>query len=426
MKTTGIITEYNPFHNGHLYHLQKTKKITPNNYIICLMNGNFMQRGMPAVTDKWSRTKMALENGVDLVLELPLVYGIRSAEYFAEGSILTLASTGIVDSIVFGSEVGNIKSLTSIASILADEPEDFKEFLQKYVNSGLSFPAAREKALLDYYKFHYNGNNNFANIDDIKDIINNPNNILGIEYIKALQKHNLNIKPYTIKRKGAAYHSSSINNKVISASAIRKLIYSVKDNKQQIKNSVPGESWKYLEQDFCEGKIPLVTDHLGAIILNKLRQLSVKELSNYTTSGSGLERRIDEFAYLSGSLPELIDSIKTKAYTWTRIQRLLLHILFSLTKSDFRQIDKNGLQYLRILGFTRKGENMLAKIKKKSPLPLISQPADYLTAVDRNSEDPLIKMLSYDLLATDIYTLLYKNPEKRQGHLDFYTPVIKI
>ncbi len=421
MNTIGIITEYNPFHNGHLYHLQKAKEITGYDKIICVMNGNFMQRGMPAVTDKWSRTKMALNNGVDLVLELPLVYGIRSAEYFARGSILTLASTGIIDAVVFGSEAGNIQYLKKIASILLAEPEYFQNLLKKYLNNGLSFPAAREKALYNYYKL-----SRPVKLKEFKKIINAPNNILAIEYLKALQKYNIKIKPYTVKRKGADYHSLATGSEIASASAIRKSIYNQHNNFNKIKNMLPAQAYKYLVEDFNSNKIPVQKDYLGAIILNKLRQLPLESLKQYTTPASGLEMRINEFAYLSGSLTELIDNIKTKNFTWSRIQRLLLHILFELTLESFNYIDKHGLQYLRILGFTETGEKLLADIKEKSSLPLITQPADYLTAADRDSEDPLIKMLSYDLLASDIYTLLYKDPRQRKGHLDFYNPVIKI
>jgi len=189
---------------------------------------------------------------------------------------------------------------------------------------------------------------------------------------------------------------------------------------------LPAQSYKYLVEDYNNGKIPVQKHYMGVIILNKLRQLPLQSLKKYTSPGSGLEMRVNEFAYLSGSLTELIDNIKTKAFTWTRIQRLLLHILFELTLESFNYIDKHGLQYLRILGFTKTGEKLLANIKEKSSLPLITQPADYLTAANRDSEDPLIKMISYDLLASDIYTLLYKNPHNRKGHLDFYNPVIKI
>ncbi len=421
MKTIGFITEYNPFHNGHLYHMQKAREITGGNSIICVMNGNFMQRGRPAITDKWSRTKMALSHGVDLVLELPLVYGIRSAEYFARGAVLTLASTGIVDSLVFGSESGNIDILKKISRILIKEPVYFQNLLKKYLKEGISFPAAREKALLNYYYF----SEPESNLDEIEKSINTPNNILGIEYLKILYENNIDIKPLTIKRKGEHYHSTKATGNFLSASAIRNLIYN-SHNFSKIRKALPPSSHKYLEEDIKKGKIPICRNHLGIMILAKLRQQNVDSLQKYTTADSGLEKRINEFAYSSGSLTKLVEKIKTKAYTQTRIERLLLHILFDLTKKEFELIDKKGLQYLRILGFNQNGEKLLAKIKKKSSLPLITQPADYLNTPRINSQDPLIKMLSFDLIASDIYTLLYKKPEKRKGHLDFYRPVIKM
>lgn len=420
MITLGIITEYNPFHNGHLYHLKKAKDLTGADAVICIMNGNFVQRGTPAIVDKWSRTKMALENGVDLVIELPLFYGIRSAEFFAKGSIKLLSASGIVDYIVFGSESGNIELLTYIAKILVEEPEYFQNRLKMMLRSGYSFPKARELAMLNYLNMK---NNDINNIKEIKKVVKEPNNILGIEYIKANLESNSNINTLTIKRKYSKYHDKKLNNTIASATAIRNEIY--KNDLSFINKFMPDNSYKVLKETFSQGKGPVIEDYLGILIINKLRQLKREELLKYAEIDNGLENRFLEAAHNSGDLKQLIKYIKTKSLTWTRIQRNLLHILFGLKKRDFELLDASGPNYIRVLGFNKMGEDLLAKIKANSPLPLVTQPAKYLKEININSQDSLIKSLSYDILATNIYSLLYPEPDNRISYLDFRIPVIK-
>ncbi len=419
MTILGIITEYNPFHNGHLYHLKEAKEISGAEAAVCLMNGNFVQRGRPALVDKWVRTKMAIENGVDLIIELPLIYGIRSAEYFAQGSIQTLNATGIIDKLVFGSEAGKIEPLKIIARILLDEPSFFKKCLKDYLSDGLSFPAARELALLDYLDRY----ENTSTLKEVASVFQEPNNILGIEYIKAIYSTKSDIIPLTIKRTGSNYHEKELLGDVASATAIRKKIY--QEDFNMVKKAVPASCWKILENTFKQGKGPVDKNNLGIMILNKLRQLSFDELKDFAEIENGLGNRIIEAAHNSGNLNQLIDNIKTRAFTWTRIQRNLLHILFNIKEKDFQSLDYHGPKYLRILGFNKKGEELLARIKANSPLPMITQPADYLNEVNIDSNEPLIKSLSHDIQATDIYSLLFPEPRKRRGHLDFTTPIIR-
>lgn len=423
MKITGIITEYNPFHNGHRYHLKQSRLLTNSDYVICVMNGNFMQRGTPAITDKWSRTAMAVENGVDLVLELPLVYGIRSAEFFAEGTVKLLADTGIVNSIVFGSEIGEIKPLKLMADMLVEEPKYFQKKLKDNLEQGLSFPGAREKALLSYFEQRYSKTE--INLQKLKDTISKPNNILGLEYLKAINKYKIKITPYTIQRTHDNYHSENAQQHTAGAGAIRNIIYDNNNQLNKIKNLVPPATHKIISSDISSGKIPIKKDYLGIMILTRLRQCNLEQLNNYAEMGTGLASRILEFAHETGSLPQLISSIKTRSFTWTRIQRNLLHIFFGLTAADFNFFDNFGPRYLRVLGFNKKGEKLLTKIKQNSLLPIITQPAKYLKSKKLKSRDPLLRQLSYDLLASDIYSLLYKNSEKRNGHQDYYHPVIK-
>ena len=216
----GIISEYNPFHNGHMHHLQECKKNTKCDGVICIMSGNFMQRGGPAIIDKWKRAQMAIENGVDLVIELPTYYAVSSAEFFAYGSVSILNSLEIVNNLFFGSECGDIKSLTKIAQTLVEEPWEFKEILKRNINSGLTFAKARELALIE-----------FTNDNYIENIISSSNNILGIEYIKAILKLNSPIVPFTLKREGSSYNDKLLSTSFSSATSIREAL----KNKNDIK-----------------------------------------------------------------------------------------------------------------------------------------------------------------------------------------------
>ena len=412
MKITGIITEYNPFHYGHLYHYEKSKKITNSDAAICIMNGNFTQRGLPAITDKWSRAKMALKSGVDIVIELPLVYGIRSANFFAKGSVKLLSETNLVSEFVFGSESGKIDPLKKIAKFLNKNDKDFNKEIQNLIRSGYSYPAAREKAL-----------NKFFKDEKIISEIKSPNNILGIEYIRTVLNKNLDLKPLTIKRTSNNYHSTEIDGEFASGSALRKLIRKNKIDK--LKNLVPESSFEILKKELDDDKIPVNKNNLTFPLLSKLRMSSPTELKNYAEITNGLENRFFKSALESGNYNQLIEKINTKSITQNRIQRNLLHILFGLTENEFNKIDKTGPAYLRVLAFNKNGEKILAKLKEKSNLPIITKISNYLKEVNLNSKNPIIKQLSYEILADDIYSLLYRNPKHRKGRQDFYQKIIR-
>lgn len=420
MNVLGIITEYNPFHYGHLYHLQKAKEVSKADLVLCIMNGNFVQRGEPALINKWARTRMALKNGVDLVIELPLVYGIRSAEYFAFGAIQLLNATGLVDKIVFGSESGKLEILERIAKMLHNEDEYFQKRLTIYLNNGDSFPKAREKALLDYISTN---SPETISRDEVYEVISEPNNILGIEYIKALLKTSSPIIPLTIKREGSGYHSREIKGELASATAIRERIYQQGIN--SVKGFLPLQAWEILQQEFLAGRAPLQKELWGRLILAKLRSVNTEMLSCYAEVDNGLENRIFQAAHEAGTFNVLVDKIKTRAFTWTRIQRNLLHILFNIQERDFKELDNKGPQYLRVLGISKKGEKLLSELTKKATLPVITKPADYITEIAPDSDNPGVKSLSYDIIASDLYTLLYPDVKQRTGHNDYTMPLIK-
>ena len=419
MKLLGLITEYNPFHNGHLYHLNKAKEITNADGVVCIMNGNFMQRGKASILNKWSRTEMALENGIDIVIELPFIFGIRSAEYFASASIQLLSSLDI-DYFVFGSESGDIKSLKSTAEILIKESSYFKKRLKIYLKNGNSFPEAREKAIVDYL----DSDNNYKIKDTIKDIVNKPNNILGIEYLKAIIKQKSKLKSFTIKRSGAEYHSDKINKKIASATAIRKLI---NENKlEKVKNLIPEESFNILIKELKNNLLPIQEEILGNFILTRLRQLTINNLQDYLEINEDFARRINNASYISGNYEELFENISTRLFTNTRIQRNLLYILFDLKKKSIKKLDRLGPLYARVLGFKSQSQDILSYLNKKSKIEIITQVANYLKSPDINHNNPLIQELSYDLIATDIYSLLYPSVENRKGKKDYYRPLLKV
>lgn len=422
MKITGIITEYNPFHNGHLYHLKKTKDNTGGQGTLCIMNGNFMQRGAPAMIDKWSRAEMAIKNGVDLILELPLFYGIRSAEYFASGALNLLEKTGCVDSFVFGSESGNLGPLSQIANILVQEPDYYRQRLHHYLQTGKPFPGARQRALIEYLT-RENGSQPGK---EIHHALKKPNNILGIEYLKTIRRDSLSLKPVTIKRKGGEYHEKKTGGRISSATAIRKKFYSSQGNTGKIERYIPDICQEIITEKVKNGFLPLRKEYLGIMILSQVRKMGTKELQKYAELRNGLENRLLRYAQNCGSLTELLNKTKTRAFTWTRIQRNLLHILFRLREKDFIRLDKAGPQYFRVLGFNKTGRKILNQIKKSSDLPLITQPADFLQEVEPYTEDPLRAQLSLDIMATDLYSLLYRDEKCRTGRQDFYRPVIKI
>ncbi|WP_094546514.1 nucleotidyltransferase [Petroclostridium xylanilyticum] len=414
MRVLGLITEYNPFHNGHKYHLETSKNITAADYVVCVMSGNFIQRGEPALLNKWAKTKMALMNGVDLVIELPVTYVLQSAEYFAFGAVKILDSLNIVTDLCFGSEWGKIDDLKNIAGILFDEPVEVSLKFKQFLDQGDSFVKAREKAIIDYMKGKYSAQH-------IEEIMSSPNNILAIEYIKALYKLNSNIRPVTIKRYKTGYHSLEFKDEIASATAIRNLILH-QSNIMEIKPYMPLSSFDILNKEINAGKAPIFTQQFETAILSLLRKQDHLQLALFPDVNEGLENRIQSAAYKFGTYEEVISAVKTKRYTRTRLQRIMLNILLGITQDMLNTFQKyGGPQYIRVLGMNSRGKELLKAIKKKASLPIIIKPSSY-----KQSCNPLLKqMIELDFLATDLYSLHYPAKNERKGRLDLLTsPVI--
>lgn len=416
MKTVGLITEYNPFHNGHLYHLTKSKKITNSECVIAVMSGNFLQRGEPALVDKWTRAKMAIDNGVDLVIELPIVYACQSAEFFAYGAIKILDSLGIVDNICFGSELGDIQLLDSIANILNEEPSLYVEYLKTSLAQGNSYPKARESALIAYLS-------EFNTLDYplISKTISNPNNILSIEYLKAIKKINSNIKPFTIKRKHSSYHNKDLTGTISSATAIREQLL----NNFMIENirpAIPPITYEYLENFFKENKDFNSFNNFSMILLYLLRNSNSENLKDIIDVSEGLDNRIIKCSNNYSSIDQILDCISTKRYTMTRLKRIFIHLLIGMSKNIIEELHSYGPQYIRVLGLSSRGINMLKIAKKTSTLPIVTKFADY-----KKLKNKIVnQMISFDKKATDVYFMGLRK-SKMKMNLDYLiSPYIKL
>lgn len=407
MKTIGIISEYNPFHNGHKYHIETAKNEHGADHVICIMSGNFVQRGEPAILDKWSRAEMALLNGADLVLELPFVYACQPADIFAFGAVNTLNNLGIVDGICFGSELGTTAPLFEVAKLLLDEPEDFSRLVKQQLGAGNTYPRSVSLALSAYYQ----------NYEAIRpEIWENPNNVLGIEYIKAILRLKSPMQVYTVKRVSNHYNDTEITQPIASATAVRQELHS-SGISQKLLTSMPADAAEILAEELSKGRGPVRMESFEDILLYRLRTLSPDSIKDYISISEGLEHRIKKAAVSARGVEELIEKIKTKRYTRAFIQRLLCHILLDLKWEQSIAFKQPGTpSYGRILGFNDKGKRLLRKMIDTSAYPIINKVASFKT------EDPVLaKIFQFDLLATDLYNLARPSPEFKKGGEDFLT-----
>lgn len=391
MKNIGIIAEYNPFHNGHLYHLKETAKVGQADNIVAVMSGNFTQRGEPAMYDKWIRAEMAVRNGVDLVLELPFIFACNNAEFFAFGAMTILNSLSCISHFSFGSESGDLAGLTDVAGLLAYEEPQFKEALKTYLGEGLSFPRARYEAVKEI-----KGEKSAA-------LIRDPNNILAVEYLKQGIRLRSHMQPITVKRSGKGYHERDIDHPMASATAIRKKISEEKTIESAL-NAVPKETREIMQRT---GMMPVTgSGELFSLIAYKVLTTPAETLANILSAGEGLENKLKKAMIKSNTTDEIIARLLSKRYTETRIKRLLIHTLTGLTKSEFFRIMEAPRLYARVLGFSEKGAKLLRHIKSAecSQIPIISNINKELMP-----DDPIWEILKYDLLASDIYNLAHLN-----------------
>ena len=388
MKIAGIIAEYNPFHNGHKYHIEQTRKLTGADFIIVVMSGDFTQRGTPAIMDKYTRTRMALENGADMVIELPSCYACSSAEYFADGAIALLDKLGCVDYVCFGSECGDIELLRPIAEILATEPDDYREMLKAELKNGATFPRARNRALTHC----------ISSFAENENIIGSPNNILGIEYMKSIIRRRSSIKPVTIQRTGSDYHSQRFSQQYSSSLALRHSL-DTQGSLDMICGQVPDHVYGLMQENF-QKNYPVFPRDFSTMLKYKLLVEESNGYTDFVDINEDLSDRILKVLYQSYDYEQLCDILKSKNITYARVSRLLCHILLNLRKEDMKDYKENGtVFYARILGFHREDNGLFKQLQSTSSLPLITKVSE-----GKTMDSPIArKQFTQDILASHIY-----------------------
>jgi predicted nucleotidyltransferase len=404
MQAIGLISEYNPFHNGHKYHLEEAKRISKNQNTICIMSGNFTQRGDVTITDKWTRATMAVNAGVDLVIELPTVFAVRSAQHFAAGSIRLLNALGVVKEVCFGAENAEYHLLNKIANASTDI-EVIKLFHENLL-AGKSYAAAMSSAISSIHGIPTK-------------ILSSPNNILATEYIKAINKYDLNIAPIPINRIIANYHDTEISHTIASATAIRTHLQSPNCDISTLKSAMPAYSFDLLKTSFLTNKSFPCLNNLSSILLYRLRTMNSTDLEKIIGISEGLENKLLNHSFQATDLERLLMLTKTKRYPLSRLQRILIHLMLGTTKETIDFFDKTGPLYARILAFNDRGRQIIKVLKKTSTIPLIGKTTNYLNTTKRNTKqlNDLEKMLAIDTYATDIYALAYS--PNHSGGLDF-------
>ena len=397
MKVTAIISEYNPFHKGHLYHIETSKKETKADFVIAIMSGNFVQRGTPAIFDKYTRAEAALRSGVDLVLELPAMYATASAEYFALGGVALANTLGIVDYLSFGSEYGQADKFMEAASLLLHEPEEMKQPLKEALKEGLSYPAARAYAVKTSHP-------------ELAELLETPNNILGIEYCKALLKLQSSIVPHTIKRQGQDYHSDSTEAGFASATGIRKLLEEQKESSRQLLQAqLPPASYDLLDNYW--GTSPLTEDDLSMLLRYKLITENRAHLTEYFGVNRDLSNRIYKHLNEFESFSSFAELLKTKNITRTAINRALLHILLDIRAEDVQDVTKRGcVDYIRVLGFKKEAAGLLKEFSDLPEIPLITNlsAAPVLCEIDIRADQ------IYQMCSSQKYHTPYQNEYQRK------------
>ncbi len=427
MKIVGLITEYNPFHNGHLYHMQKAKEITGADSVIAVMSGNYVQRGAPAIMPKHLRAEVALEAGIPLVLELPVCYASGSAEYFADGAISLFEKLGCIDSICFGSECGDYYLLEKVAHVTADEPEAYKQTLQDALKQGLSFPMARQAALKAYFQD-----------PSLDDILEQPNNILGIEYIKALYLRKSPIGAYTIRRKISGYHDKELSPGYSSASAIRRLLAfagnsvhlaseemydepGLSEVLTRLEGQVPPSCIRSLEETH-RVRYPVYANDFSLLFRYRLLTETRESLVGYLDMTEELANRMINHANDFITFDQFCDLLKTRDMTYSRISRCLLHILLNIRTEDMNLYkEEGGCQYARVLGFSKDGSKLLTRIKRTSSVPLLTK----LTQTEGLSKAGL-RMLRQDIFAADLYESVITDKFKMPFISEYQQQIVRV
>ena len=402
MKTVGLITEYNPFHNGHLYHIERARELTGADRVVIVMSGDYVQRGTPALLSKHSRAHMALLNGASAICELPVCYASGSAEFFAQGAISILEGLGCIDTLCFGSECGELSVLQHIAQLLLSESDTYSHMLQDALKKGHSFPAARHQAL-----------EKLTGDASVSQILSEPNNILGIEYLKALKKQNSRMVPYTLKRDSSGYHDTKLQPQSSSASAIRNALRHWEEQpfsrypadpqqtphgfSELLQNQLPENALRLL-RDAWNQSCPIETNDFSLLLKYRLLCETRRSLCEYQDISEDLANRIIRNRNQFLNFEQFCQLLKTKELTYSRISRGLLHILLAVKKEDMLRYRESSCIYTRILGFRKEHADVLRQIKENASIPVITK----LGQTDSLLPET-IRMLDQTTFASDLY-----------------------
>ena len=413
MKTLAVIAEYNPFHNGHKYHLEQSLKVTGADYAITIMSGNFLQRGTTAIADKFTRTSLALRGGVDLVLELPFPYATGSAMDFSMGAISILNKLQSVDYLCFGAENPDLETFYKVSDVILSEPDSYRSSLKNHLASGNSYPLARSKALEEYFK-------DFS----LGEFVSSPNNILGIEYVTALRRLGSNIIPVPIKRVCAGYHDTNLYGNISSASAIREhFTSSATPTLESIKKDIPEDDYEILSQKYQQ-LWPIYDSELTPFLQSTLlREMDFTEICDINQDFSNKLKALSK----NCSYQEALEQLKSKDLTLTRVSRNLIHLLLDYKKADRDAfVSKGYALYANILGLRKESSSLLKNINTNSSIPVINKKADFYNTISAYNQDTDIAKLMWklDLKATDLYNCLIYNKYGTFCANDYSTPVV--
>lgn len=418
MKTLAIIAEYNPFHNGHFYQLHKAKEITGANRAIAVMSGNFLQRGIPAMWDKYLRANMAVLAGIDMVLELPFVYATGSAYDFAMGAIHMLNKLESIDYLCFGAETDDLAGMLSVARIFVEEPEEYKQALQTELANGKSYPCAREEALYSYLNSH---KSNTIISDNLKDILSLPNNTLALEYLCALIRTNSKIIPVLIKREQSNYHDNALQQTYSSANAIRQKLLEGNDA-LLCEKQLPATSLSLINK--ANGvTAPIVSSHLSELLQGvRINHLRADDICDFDKD---LADRFSKLP-LQLSYEEVQAMLQTKNKTASRIARALIHYLLNYKQKDRIEFQNNGyIYYACLLAFNKNASSLIKQINTNGKIKIITKKADYLLHFDNELLPTATSMWEFDMKATELYNTLVYNRFKTTLPNDYQqTPII--
>jgi predicted nucleotidyltransferase len=428
LKTVGIIVEYNPLHNGHVYHFQQSKIVSGADAVVAVMSGSFLQRGEPALVNKWARTEMALRMGADLVIELPVAYSTQPAEWFAFGAVSALEATGVVDAFCFGSESGDLELLQATAKRLHSEdrakaqaaapsdlenddaePSGFRDTIRSRLKSGASYPSAYAAAAGSLLGEHDN------------EWLAQPNNTLGLHYLLALERLQGGMRPYTIHRHKAGYNQTDISDeRIASATALRKLL--AEDvNADAIRPFVPAYTWGILQRELAAGRAPVNWESFFRTLLARLAVTGVSELAKLGEVKEGLEHRIKRsLAALhpdkGAPFEQLMQALKTRRYTRTKLQRMMTRILLDHRKEELSpELLRCGVPYLRVLGFSPNGQLLLKTMRKTASVPVVTKAASH--------KHPFLDL---DIQAATVHASAYRSPTQTDLFRDYYEAPLRL